>query len=83
MISEPKVRSEQTMHLSCVEIDTIPNTDSNGLPLDLRHLGVPSGVPKAILEPMVHSAQTVNLSCAEIKTISKQTKTRFHLTHIT
>jgi hypothetical protein len=24
MISEPKVRLAQTMHLSCVEIDTIP-----------------------------------------------------------
>jgi hypothetical protein len=83
MIFEPMVCSAQTVHLSCVEIDTIPQTDLNELPLDLHHQGVPSSVCKAILEPMVHSAQTVNLSCTEINTISKQTKTTFHLTHIT
>jgi hypothetical protein len=44
--------------------------DRNELPLDLRHLGVPSGVPKMISEPMVRSFQTVHLCCAEINTIS-------------
>jgi hypothetical protein len=42
--------------------------DQNELPLDTRHLGVPSGVPKVISKPMVHLAPTVYLSCAEIKT---------------
>jgi hypothetical protein len=34
--------------------------DSNELPFDLRHLGVPSGVPKVILEPMVLCHQPCN-----------------------
>jgi hypothetical protein len=33
--------------------------------------------------PMVHSAQPLHQSCTEINTISKQTKTRFLLTHVT
>jgi hypothetical protein len=57
--------------------------DRNDVPLSPRHLGVPSGVSKMIYEPMVRSVQTVHLTCAEIDTISVQTKTRFHLTHIT
>jgi hypothetical protein len=39
------VHSAQTMHLSCDETNTI-QTNWNNLPLDLRHLGEPSGVPK-------------------------------------
>jgi hypothetical protein len=57
--------------------------DQNALPLNQRHLGVPSGVPKKISMPMERSAQTVHLSCAETNTISKQTETSFHLTYIT
>jgi hypothetical protein len=49
--------------------------DRNELPLDPRHLGVPSGVPKMISMPVVHSAQTLHLSCTEINTISKRTET--------
>jgi hypothetical protein len=55
----------QTMYLSCAEIKTF-QTDRNGLPLDLRHLGVAPRVPIAISEPMIHSAQTVHLSCIEV-----------------
>ena len=58
-------------------------TDQNELPLDPCHLGLPSGVAKMIFEPMVHFAQTVNLSCTDTNTISKQTETRFHMTHVT
>jgi hypothetical protein len=36
-----------------------------------------------ISRTLVHSTQTVHLSCTEINTISKQTKTSFHLTHVT
>jgi hypothetical protein len=36
--------------------------DRNEIPHDLGHLGVLSGVSKAIFEPVVRSAQTVNLS---------------------
>ena len=56
-------------------------TDRNKTPHDPRHLGVPSGVSKMISKPMVCSAPTVHLSCTD--TGSQQTKTRFHLTHIT
>jgi hypothetical protein len=38
--------------------------DQNELPLDTRHLGVPSGVPKMISMIMVHLAQIVHLSSA-------------------
>jgi hypothetical protein len=51
--------------------------------LDLRHLGVPSGAPKAISETMVYLAQTVHLSCIEVNTISKQTEMIFHLIYAT
>jgi hypothetical protein len=57
--------------------------DRNDLPLDTGHIGVPRGVPKMISMPKVHSAQTMPLSSAEIYTMSKQTKTSFHLTHVT
>jgi hypothetical protein len=39
--------------------------DRNKLPLDIRHLGVPSGVPKMNSMPVVHSMQTVHPSIAE------------------
>jgi len=57
--------------------------DQNELPLDPRHVGVPSGVPKMIYEPMVRSMQTMHLSCVEINTVYKWTDTSFHLTHVT
>ena len=44
----------------------------NEIPLDPRHLGVPSG--KTISEPMVRLAQTVDLSCTNTNTISKRTE---------
>ena len=61
-ISEPMVRSVQTVHLSYVKI-----------PHDPRHLGVPSAAFKMISKPMVCSAQTVHLCCIKISTISKWT----------
>jgi hypothetical protein len=44
------------------------------LPLEPRHLGVPSGVSKMISKPIRCLAQTVHLS--------RQIKTRFHRTHV-
>jgi hypothetical protein len=55
----------------------------NELPLDPRHLGVPSGVPKTIYEPIARSVQMGHQSCVEINTVSKRTDMSFHLTDIT
>jgi hypothetical protein len=77
MISEPKVRLAQTMHLSCIQ------TDRNEIPHDARHVGVPSGASKMIFESMVRSAQTVHLSCIKNSTISKWTEMCFLLILIT
>jgi hypothetical protein len=52
-------------------------------PLELRHLGVLSGVSKTISKTTVCLAQTVHLSCTDTNTISKWTKTRFDMTHVT
>jgi hypothetical protein len=60
-----------------------PQAEKNELSLEPHHLGVPSGVSKAIFEPMVHLAQTVYLSCLKISTIYNQTKTSFHLSRVT
>jgi hypothetical protein len=77
MISEPKVRLVQIVHLFCIQ------TDRNGITQDPRHVGVPSGVSQMISEPMIHSAQIVQLSCIKINTISKRTKISFQLSLIT
>jgi hypothetical protein len=62
---------------------TLSQTDRIQLPLEPRHLGVPSGVPKMISEPMVRSARTVHLCCVKTSTISKQTELSFHFILIT
>ena len=72
------VRSAQTVHLTYVMVSTISKQTENELPLEPRHLGVPSGAPETISEPMVHSTQTKHLSCVKISTISKLTETSFH-----
>jgi hypothetical protein len=38
---------------------------------------------KMISEQMLCSGQTKHLSCTDTNTVSKQTKTRFHTTHVT
>jgi hypothetical protein len=58
-------------------------TERSELPLELRHLGVPSSASKMISMPMVCSVQTLHLSCIDTNTISKWTKTKFHTTHVT
>jgi hypothetical protein len=48
-----------------------------------RRLRSTSGASKTIYEPMVHLMQTKQLSCNDANTVSKQTKTRFYMTHVT
>jgi hypothetical protein len=48
--------------------------DRNEIPHDLDHLGVLSGVSKAIFEPVVGSVQIVHLSCVKNSTISNGPK---------
>jgi hypothetical protein len=55
-IFEPIGHLAQTMHLSCIKINTTSKQTKMSFPFDPRHLGVPSGAPKTILMPMVHSA---------------------------
>ena len=58
-------------------------TDRNKIPLEPRHLGVPSGASKMIFGTRVHSVQNLHLSCIKITTISKRTETSIHLSLIT
>jgi hypothetical protein len=58
-------------------------TNRTELPLEPRHLGVPSCVSKTISMFMVCSVQTMHLSCTDTNTISKRTKMTFHTTHVT
>ena len=62
MISEPMVRSTQTMHLSCVKISIMSKNDRNELPLEPRHLVVPSSASTTISDLMVHLGQSMHLS---------------------
>jgi hypothetical protein len=57
--------------------------DEMELPLEPRHLGVPSGISKTISEPTVCLAQNMHLSCTDTNNMSRWTKTRFHMTHVT
>ena len=77
------VRSTQIVLLSCVKISTILKWTENELPLEPRHLVVPSGASKMISESMVHLALTVHLSCTDTNTISKDKEVRFHMTYVT
>ena len=55
----------------------------NELPLEPRHLVVPSGVTKTISEPMVRLVQIMHLSYTDANTTSKEKDERFHMTHVT
>jgi hypothetical protein len=57
-------------------------TDRTVLPLVPRQLGVPLSAFKMISTPTVCSVQTMHLTCTDTNTVSKQTKTRFHMTHV-
>ena len=81
MISEPMVRSMQTVHLCCVKICTISKQAE--LLVEPRHLGVPSGASKTISESMVHLVQTIHQSRTDTSTVPKRRELTFHMTHIT
>jgi hypothetical protein len=55
MISKPIPCSAQTVHQSCVKINTISNRTKTSFYLIPCHLGGPSGVAKTISMPVVHS----------------------------
>jgi hypothetical protein len=81
MITKPMVRSVQTVHLSCTDINTTSIWTKTSLnPFDL---GVPSAVPKTISEPIARSAQTTYPSCVKINTVSKWTEMSYHFIHVT
>ena len=82
MISEPMVRSAQTMHLSHVETNTIPRRTKKSFNLTYITMEYHPRVPKAISTPVLHSVQTVHLSFAEINNISRWIETSFLLTNI-
>jgi hypothetical protein len=69
MISEPIVRSMQTVHLSCIKIRNI--SKQTKLSIEPHHLGVSSGASKPISELMVCLAQTVHLSSTDTNSVSK------------
>jgi hypothetical protein len=81
MISEPMVRSTQTMHLRYVKFST--TSKRTEFSLDPHHLGRASGASKTIPKPMVRLVQIMHLSCTDTNTVSKQKVVRFHMTHIT
>ena len=83
MISLPMVRSAQTVHLSCVKVSTISKRTENELPLEPRHLVVPSRAPKTISEPIVRVAQTTHLSCTDLTLSPNGKEARFQMTHVT
>jgi hypothetical protein len=56
--------------------------DQNELTLEPHQLAVPSDSFKMISVPMVCLALTVHLSSTDTNTVSKQTETRFHMTHV-
>jgi hypothetical protein len=79
MISMPLVLSAQTMHLSCVEINTISKQTKTRFHLTHITLEYHRVCPKWF--PCVLYVR--HKSCTEINTIFKQTKMRFHLIHVT
>jgi hypothetical protein len=72
MISEPIARSQQTMHLSCVEINTITKLTETSFHVTEINYDY-SQVPQKDFQAYGTFAQTVHLSCAEMNTLSKQT----------
>jgi hypothetical protein len=82
-ISEPTVRSTQTVLPILHQELHYLQTDRTKLPLEPCHLGVPPSVSKMISMPMVCSVHTVHLSCTDTNTVSKRTKTRFRTAHVT
>ena len=82
MISKPLVRLAQTMHISCIDTNTVSKRKEVRLHMTHVTFGVPSGATKMIYEPMVCSMQTVHLSCTKISTICKRSKLSIEHHHL-
>jgi hypothetical protein len=70
MISEPLVHLAQTVHLSCIDTNTVSKWIETRF--DMTHD-----------TKEFHQVQTMHLSCTDTKTVSKQIKMRFDMTHVT
>ena len=81
MISEPMVRSTQTVDLSSIDTNNV--SKQKEARFQMTHVTLELSVSKTISEPMVRSTQTVLLSCVKISTISKRTEMGFHLSLVT
>jgi hypothetical protein len=82
MISQPMVRSAQTLHLSCVKISTISN--------ELNQACTWASSPRSTIWCIQKNfwaygmfSTIHHLSWTDTSTISKWTKMRFHTTHVT
>jgi hypothetical protein len=81
MISEPMVRSVQTVYLSCVKISTTSKRTKTSFHLTHVTQAFPS-VHQNDCMPMVHSVQTVHLSCVKINTISMWQNRPNYMAHV-
>jgi hypothetical protein len=82
MISQPMVRSAQTLHLSCVKISTISN--------ELNQASTWASSPRSTIRSIQNNfgangmfSTILHLSWTDTSTIYKWTKMRFHTTHVT
>jgi hypothetical protein len=80
-LSQRYVRRKPCTNLAS-SVALSPN-GSTELPLQPRHLGVPSSLSKTIFMPLVCSVQTVLQPCTDTNIVPEWTKTRFHTTRIT
>jgi hypothetical protein len=82
MISEPVVRSAQTVHLSCTETNTISKQTETSF-----HLTYITCVYHQVCPNHFHARGTFGANRAHVfpenKTISKRIKMSFHLIHVT
>ena len=79
MIYEPMVRSAQTVHLSCTDMNTVSKRIEMKFHMTYITKEFHRVHPKQFLNLWYVSLQTVHLSCVKICTISKQNATSFHL----
>jgi hypothetical protein len=83
MISEPMLRSSQTVHHGCTRLTLSPNGPKQAFTWPVSPRSPIGSAQNDFWVYWTFSSQTVHISCMEINTISKQSKTSFWLTHIT
>jgi hypothetical protein len=72
MITECRVRSAQTVHLSCTDTNNLSEPTETRFAMTHVTLELHQVRPKTISESMIRSTQTVHLYCVKISTITKQ-----------